>query len=155
MWLIRIFGALAMLVLVLVAILLLLPGDRIAALAVDRIKAGTGRDLSVSGDVRLTLWPVLGVETGPVVLANADWAGPEPMLRAEALAIGVSAPELLRGEVRITRIAATAPDVRPGYIAKAWLAETVYSETACASTCGRPWPPYSGGIGRLIQPPSA
>ena len=108
MWLIRIFGALAMLVLVLVAILLLLPGDRIAALAVDRIKAGTGRDLSVSGDVRLTLWPVLGVETGPVVLANADWAGPEPMLRAEALAIGVSAPELLRGEVRITRIAATA-----------------------------------------------
>lgn len=112
MWLIRIFGALVMLVLVLVAILLLLPGDRIAALAVDRIKAGTGRDLTVSGDVRLTLWPVLGVETGPVVLANADWAGPEPMLRAEALAIGVSAPELLRGEVRITRIAATAPVLR-------------------------------------------
>jgi len=56
--------------------------------------------------------------------------------------------------VPCARIAATAPEVRPGYIEKAWLAEFMNSLTACDSTTGRPWPPYSVGIGRLIQPPS-
>lgn len=112
MWLLRILGVLVAVAVLAVVALLLLPGDRIAAIAVDQIKARTGRDLVIEGDVAITFWPVLGVETGPVTLSNAAWAGPEPMLRAKGLSIGIAAPDLLQGRLRVQRIAAEAPDLR-------------------------------------------
>ncbi len=89
--------------------LLLLPGDRVARLAADQIEARTGRVLTFQGDVAFSLWPTLGVRTGPVTLSNADWAGDAPMLRAEALSIGVAAADLLRGNVRVQSVVAKAP----------------------------------------------
>ena len=111
-WIFRIVGLCLVAVLVGLAGLLLLPGDQIARIAADQVKAHTGRDLTISGDVRFTLWPVLGVETGPVTLSNADWAGPEPMLSAHSLSIGVAAPDLLRGDIRVRRLLADQPVLR-------------------------------------------
>lgn len=111
-WVFRIIAILVIAVLVAVAGLLFLPGDKIAKIAADQVKAHTGRDLVFDGDVSVTLWPVLGVETGPVIFGNADWAGPEPMLSAKSLAIGISAPDLLRGNIRVKRIVAVAPELR-------------------------------------------
>ncbi len=115
-WLFRIVGALvAAVVLLAVGLMLLpfvLPGEKIAQIAADQVKARTGRDLEFSGDVSFTFWPVLGVTTGPVSFGNADWAGPEPMLRAQALTVGLAAPDLLRGAIRITEITAQSPDLR-------------------------------------------
>jgi AsmA protein len=112
MWLLRLVGVLVVLVLIAGVGILLLPGDRIAAVAVDQVKARTGRELQIGGDVRVTFWPVLGIETGPVRLGNATWAGPEPMLTADSLSIGVSAPDLLWGEIRVRKIVANGPDLR-------------------------------------------
>ena len=50
--------------------------------------------------------------------------------------------------------AATAPWVRPGYMAKAILAEHSISFTATVSVAGRSWPPNSAGTEMPIQPPS-
>lgn len=111
-WIFRLVGILIVAAVLVVAGLLLLPGERLARIAADQMRAQTGRALELSGDVRLSLWPVLGVETGPVRLGNADWAGPEPMLTAERLSIGVAAAPLLRGEVKIERIVAQAPVLR-------------------------------------------
>lgn len=111
-WMIRIAGALLLGALVLVGALFLVPGDKIARVAAEQIQAQTGREVSIGGEVRFTLWPVLGVTTGPVRVANADWAGPEPMFAAESLSVGVSAPDLLTGTIRVTEIAAHRPDVR-------------------------------------------
>ena len=111
-WMFRIVGALLVAVLLVLGGLLLLPGERIAKIAADQIAARTGRTLEIGGEVSVTIWPVLGVRTGPVVLGNADWAGPEPMLTAEGLTIGVAAPDLLRGAIRITEITADAPVLR-------------------------------------------
>lgn len=114
-WLFRIIGALVLAILVLGAALIVLPfvlpGEKIGQIAADQVRARTGRDLEFSGDVSFTFWPVLGVTTGPVTLGNADWAGPEPMLRARALTVGVAAPDLLRGKIRITEITAQSPDL--------------------------------------------
>ncbi|MBI6629261.1 AsmA family protein [Pontibaca salina] len=114
-WLFRIVGALVVASLLLGAALIvlpiILPGERIAQIAVDQVRARTGRDLEFSGDVSFTYWPVLGVTTGPVILGNADWAGPEPLLRAQALTVGLAAPDLLRGKIRITEITAQSPDL--------------------------------------------
>ena len=59
-WVFRLIWVLVVLVGVAVGSLLLLPGDRIANIAADQVKAQTGRVLEISGDVNITLWPVLG-----------------------------------------------------------------------------------------------
>lgn len=93
--------------------LLLLPGEKIAGIAADQVEAQTGRRLSFDGKVRISLWPVLGVKTGPVELSNAAWAGADapPMLRAQGLSIGVAAAELLTGEIRVKEITVNAPEL--------------------------------------------
>jgi AsmA protein len=93
--------------------LLLLPGEKIAGIVADQVKSHTGRDLRFDGKVSISLWPVLGVRTGPVVFGNADWAGVDapPMLQAEGLSIGVSAPDLLGGEIRVKKVAVVAPQL--------------------------------------------
>lgn len=111
-WVFRIIGGVGVFVLVVAGLLFLLPGDKIARIAAEQVKAQTGRDLTFEGEVSVTFWPVLGIETGPVTLSNADWAGPEPMLQADSLSIGVAAPDLLRGAIRVTGIIANAPDLR-------------------------------------------
>ncbi|GGH22950.1 AsmA protein [Cribrihabitans marinus] len=111
-WLVRIVAILVAVAVLLVGALLLLPGEKLARLAADQIRAQTGREVVFSGEVRFTFWPVLGVETGPVTLANADWAGPEPMFRAEGLTIGIAAAPLLQREIRIERIVADSPVLR-------------------------------------------
>jgi AsmA protein len=105
----RIVSALVITVALLVTVLLLLPGEKVAALAADQIEAQTGRKLTFQGEVRFTLWPILGVNSDGVTLSNADWAGPEPMLTAQRLSIGISGSDLLRGKVRVTEISALLP----------------------------------------------
>ncbi|QAX29010.1 AsmA family protein [Leisingera sp. NJS204] len=106
---IRVVTALVLTVVVLAGLVLLLPGEKIARLAADQLETQTGRKLAFGGKVRFTFWPTLGVKADAVTLSNADWAGPEPMLRAERLTIGVAAAELLQGDVRVTEISAILP----------------------------------------------
>ena len=108
-WVFRIIVILVLAVMVAVAGLFFLPGEKIAKIAADQVRTHTGRDLVFEGGVSVTLWPILGVETGPVTFGNAEWAGSEPMLSAQSLAIGISAPDLLRGDIRVKRIIAVAP----------------------------------------------
>ncbi|OIQ46097.1 MAG: cell envelope biogenesis protein AsmA [Roseobacter sp. MedPE-SW] len=105
----RILGAVVATLAVLLVVLFMLPGEKVAGLAADQIEAQTGRKLTFHGKVRFTLWPVLGVKSDGVALSNADWAGPEPMLTAERLSIGISAGDLLRGKVRVTEVSALLP----------------------------------------------
>ncbi|KUJ73329.1 membrane assembly protein AsmA [Ruegeria marisrubri] len=111
-WLFRIAFILIAVVMLVVGALLLMPGDKLGEILSDQARAQTGRDLTLSGDVRLSFWPVLGVETGPVTFGNADWAGPEPMLTASGLSVGVDAAALLSGNVKIKQIIARDPVLR-------------------------------------------
>ncbi|EDZ45036.1 AsmA [Rhodobacterales bacterium Y4I] len=105
----RVVTALALTVVLLAGLVLLLPGEKVARLAADQLEAQTGRQLGLGGKVSFTFWPVLGVKADAVTLSNADWAGPEPMLRAERVTIGVAAADLLRGNVRVTEVSAILP----------------------------------------------
>lgn len=99
------------LIIVGVTALLFMPGDRIAKFAEDQFEAATGRSMNISGDVRTSIYPLLGVRTGPVTVANADWAGGEPMLRAEGLSIGVDLMALFKGDVKIKKVEVIAPQI--------------------------------------------
>ncbi|WP_374015562.1 AsmA family protein [Phaeobacter sp. A36a-5a] len=108
---IRVIAALVVALVLLLAGLLLLPGEKLAQLAATQIEKQTGRTVTFGGRVGYTLWPTLGVKADRVALSNAPWAGPEPMLTAERLTIGVAAADLLRGQVRITELSAVLPQL--------------------------------------------
>ncbi|MFZ1470650.1 MAG: AsmA family protein [Paracoccaceae bacterium] len=110
-WLVRAIGAVVVLVLIAVGLVLMIPTERIAAAAADQFQRMTGRALQIDGDLSPRFWPVLGVTTGPVTIANAEWSKAGPMLRAESLSIEINASALLGGEIRILGIRATAPEI--------------------------------------------
>lgn len=110
-WILRVISALVVLVVAAVAALFLLPADKIARLVTDQFQAATGRAMTLQGDVRPTLWPDLGVNTGPVSIANAEWSKGGPMVQAEGLSIGVDIMALIGGDVRIKRVEAAAPRI--------------------------------------------
>ena len=111
-WVGRILVALLLIIAVVVVSLFFLPADRIARVAAQQIKAQTGREVSITGDVSMTIWPVLGVSAGAIEVGNADWSRQGPMLTAQNAAIGVDAAALLKGEIKITNIEATNPTIR-------------------------------------------
>lgn len=95
----------------LVALMVLLPGEKIAKIAADQVKSYTGRDLVFDGEVGISWYPVLGISTGPVTFGNAEWSDAGPMFAADSVAIGVDVISALTGNIRITRIEADAPRV--------------------------------------------
>ncbi len=111
-WIMRIIGAVVLIAVVAVVGVLMLPADRIAAIAADQLRKATGRDVTITGDVGLTFWPVLGARVGGLEVGNADWAKDGAMLSTANAAIGVDAAALLGGEIRITNIEAESPTIR-------------------------------------------
>lgn len=110
-WIFRLFFLLIILVAVAVVSILLLPADRIAKLASEQISNATGRQVTMTGDTAITFYPILGVRTGKVTVANADWSNQGPMFTAESLKVGVKAEALWGGEIRITGLEAIGPKV--------------------------------------------
>ncbi len=111
-WIIRILGLLVVLVVVFVAGLFLLPADRVAQIAAEQIRSATGRDVTISGDVSMSFWPVLGASVGELQVGNAEWSEQGPMLTAQNASLGIDAASLLRGAIRITNIEAQSPTIR-------------------------------------------
>ena len=101
-WMIRSVLALSLLVFLAVAAVLMIPSERIAALAAERFAEVTGRRLVIEGAVKPSFFPTLGVQTGPVSVSNADWGTQADMFRAEGLSISLDMAALMGGEVRIT-----------------------------------------------------
>ncbi|MFC2966527.1 AsmA family protein [Acidimangrovimonas pyrenivorans] len=110
-WLLRLLGLIVVLALLAGGALMLLPSDRIARLAAGQFEAATGRAMEITGSVRPTLWPRLGVRTGPVQIANAAWSKQGPMLQAKGLEIGVDLGALIGGDIRISKVEVLAPKI--------------------------------------------
>jgi AsmA protein len=111
-WIIR-FGAGLVVVLILAfGMLALVPAERVAAALSAQFEAMTGRKLTLTGEVTPRLWPSLGVTTGPVSIANADWAETEaPLFKAESLRIDINYGALMGGAVQIEGVSADQPEI--------------------------------------------
>ena len=110
-WVFRIIGALVVAALLLLGVLMLLPGEKIAQVVLNQIRGATGREVTLEGDVSFSLYPVLGVRTGAVTIANADWSQRGPMLEAEGLSIGVETMPIFSGQIRIRALELIRPDL--------------------------------------------
>lgn len=110
-WIIRSVIALVLLVVVLTGAVFLIPAEKVAGIAVAQFNALTGRQLTISGAVRPSFWPQLGVKTGPISISNAEWSDEGPMVQAEGLAISLDLAALIAGDVKITGIEAINPKI--------------------------------------------
>ncbi len=108
-WIIRGISALVLALALLLGVALMLPGERIAKLATDQVAKQTGRALTIDGPVRFSFWPTLGIKADGVQFENAPWSGPQPLMQAERLTIGLDAADLITGTVRITEVSAILP----------------------------------------------
>ena len=111
-WIFRALGLVVVMAAIVLGALFFLPGERIARIAADQITKATGRQVIMSGDTKISLYPILGVSTGAVEIANADWSDAGPMLRADSLKIGVEPQALFGGDIRITGLEAVNPAIR-------------------------------------------
>ena len=91
--------------------LLMLPGERIARVAETQLSKQLGREVSISPETSVSFYPILGVTTGPVSIANAEWSTNGPLLTSDSLAIGVDVPALIGGTIRITKLEAIGPHI--------------------------------------------
>ena len=104
-------SVIVVLVLTLVGLVFILPGEKIAGLAADQVKGQTGRDLTFDGDVNFSIFPTLGVSTGAVALSNADWSDKGPMFEAEGAKIGVDLMALIGGNIQVKNIELVSPKI--------------------------------------------
>lgn len=110
-WLLRAFAVLVVAALLSIGALFAIPADRIATLAADRLGQALGRDVSLSGDVRPTIWPHLGVRAEGLRVGNPDWVVDGPLIAAEALSVRVPWAALLSGSIQIDEVALVAPEI--------------------------------------------
>jgi len=111
-WIVRFGVGLAVLVLLALGLMAMVPTDRVAQLVSDEFERVTGRKLVLTGELRPRVWPTLGVTTGPVSIANADWAeGEGPLFQAQSLSIDINSSALMGGEVRIIGLSADQPEI--------------------------------------------
>ena len=110
-WVIRSVLAILTLAILAIGALFLLPSERIARVATDKFTQITGRTLTIEGSVRPSVWPTLGVKTGPITISNAEWSDAGPMVQASALDIGIDMAALIDGQVRVTGIRAENPRI--------------------------------------------
>ena len=111
-WFFRVIVGLVGLILVAVVGLVLLPSDRIAQVLTDRFEAATGREMTITGGVRPSVWPTLGAHIGQVSIANADWTDGQPFVSAEAIEVGVDLAALFGGDIRIREVLLENPRIR-------------------------------------------
>lgn len=110
-WIVRFILALVLLAAIGLGALFLMPTDRIAQMAADRFTAATGRSMTISGDIRPTLWPTLGLSAERIEIGNADWSAQGPMLRAVSVAMGVDLASLVSGDIRIRTARIDSPEI--------------------------------------------
>ncbi|MEM8981174.1 MAG: AsmA family protein [Pseudomonadota bacterium] len=107
----RVLALIAILIAVPVAALWIIPEDRILSALESRVEAATGRAVRFEGGVSPSLYPQLGLTTGPVEIENASWSDAGPILRAEKLHVALDPIALLRGKIAIEDVSADTPQV--------------------------------------------
>lgn len=74
--------------------------DEIALL----VKKHTGRALDIAGDLKLSIFPWLGVETGRIALGNAPGFGEAPFFEAEEIQVRVKLLPLFKKQVQMDTV---------------------------------------------------
>jgi AsmA protein len=76
------------------------------------VEQRTGRQLSLSGDLKLSIFPWIALETGPASLGEAPGFGTEPFVSIQEARLGVRLLPLLRGQIEAGKVRLVGARVR-------------------------------------------
>jgi AsmA protein len=68
------------------------------------VRQKTGRELTLSGDLKLSVFPWIALETGPATLGDAPGFGPEPFVSIKEAHVGVRLLPLLHGTIEVSNV---------------------------------------------------
>lgn len=72
--------------------------------ATAQVRAATGRDLTVGGDLQISIFPAPTLTANSVTLTNAEGAAEDNMVSLKAVEVRVALMPLLSGQVQVERI---------------------------------------------------
>ncbi len=67
----------------------------------DKVRAQTGRELAIEGDIQLSYYPWLGLDVSKISLSNASGFGEAPFLQTETIKVRAKLLPLLRKELEM------------------------------------------------------
>ena len=95
-------GVVGVIVIAAVALLLFFDPNDFRDTISTQVKNATGRDLTIEGDLSISLFPWLAVEIGRTTLGNADGFGDEPFVNFDSARLSVRVmPLLTRQEIAV------------------------------------------------------
>ncbi|WP_405233065.1 AsmA family protein [Lentisalinibacter salinarum] len=101
--LIGIAAVVGLLVVVVLAVALLFDPNDYKDEISAQVEAATGRSLTLEGDLELGLFPWLSVDTGRIVLGNAEGFGPEPFAELDEASVAIRLWPLITGSIEAGR----------------------------------------------------
>jgi AsmA protein len=98
-------GLLALIVIAAIALPLILNPNNYKGEAATATKDATGRELTINGDIDLTIFPWLGLSLADVTLGNAQGFGPEPFAHVDSMNVAVKIlPLVFHKRVEVSKI---------------------------------------------------
>jgi AsmA protein len=105
-------GLVAVLVVALLSVWLFVNPNNYKGKIAALVKQSTGRELKLTGDIKLSVFPRIALELGPATLGNPPGFGAEPFLSFTRAAVRVELLPLLHERLEISRIELEGLDLR-------------------------------------------
>lgn len=99
----------ALILIAIVAIPFLVPLDTYRNQIIAQVKEKTGRDLTIAGDIKASIFPVIGVNIGKTSLSNAKGYTAINMVQVDGLSVEVSLGALLQKKLQIKQFILKKP----------------------------------------------
>ena len=93
------------------AIIMTADTRQMAGLISERVKAATGRELVIAGDMEMKLSLVPTLSAADVRFGNAAWGSQPDMVRLDGVEIGLELLPLLSGDIRLSALTLIGPDI--------------------------------------------
>lgn len=147
--------ALVLLIVAAVALPFFLPASVYKDQIIEQTRLATGRELKIDGDLKISIWPALGVEVNKVRFANVPGAQEPDMATMESLVVGAELFPLLSGNLKVTELRLVKPVIhleidkngRGNWLFEAQAAAAKEKATDAAPVAPGNQPGTSGDIG--------
>lgn len=97
-------GLIGLIVIGLVLVIVLVDPNDFRARLEKIVEEKTGRELTLSGELKLSVFPWIALETGAASLGDAPGFGPEPFVSIREARVGVRLMPLLRGKIEVGNV---------------------------------------------------
>jgi Uncharacterized protein involved in outer membrane biogenesis len=105
-------GLIALVIVGLLLVLLLVDPNDFRDDIEELVERQTGRELTLSGDLKLSVFPWIALELGPASLGDAPGFGDEPFVSIQEARVGARLWPLLRGRIEIGEVRLVGARVR-------------------------------------------